>query len=155
MSREPSQETALRVAQIVAVATCVGAPCTYLLVLLLARFEGNFGMFAAALTGTQAWTHPMSLGLMAVSGASLSALGAVDLLVKTPRHGAPWNRLKMRTIVQSALLESVAVYGLVLGFIQNPPPMALVLALVLTPILGIVWVFPTAARWDALLTRPQ
>lgn len=132
---------------------CLGAPMAYALVFIFTVVKGSLRQgFRLQIP----WTHPAVLGTVFLS---LGALGAALLL-------GPWfmNQLRREptlsravavsrqaTVVSCALLESVAIFGLVAGMVVGPGATPLVFLLFLVPPVGYLMLVPGPQAWLAVL----
>lgn len=137
----PSLEANRRTTRIIAFALWV-APLIYLFVFTKAVLHGDPRAFLAPL-GAAPWSRPelpvlVALGAMMPVPAFLLRHAQLEK-ASTLQGLARWERERTAMILAMALLESVAIFGLVLGFIAGPaaaPVTALlsVVPLVLSPL---------------------
>lgn len=141
------------VTRMVALALCFGAPLAYAVVLVTAVLKGNL---AHLLTGPIPWSHPAVLGALFLSLGSLGGAVLVAPLFQGRLRRNPELVLalalsRQATVVTCALLESVAIFGLVAGVLAGPGAAPLALALFLVPPAGYVLLVPGAQTWLDLL----
>jgi len=128
-AQEKELRTTLLVLRIQAFAMCYAAPGIYAVVYGLAVLQGRWNHFLQGF-GAVPWANPLVLGLLAVSLTTLTAAFSVPRFLPQRRGLAG---LRTRGTLAFALVETVAVFGLVLGFLLGPPAASLVLALLLVP----------------------
>ena len=57
------------------------------------------------------------------------------------------------TIIASALMETIGIYGLVLGFMFGPDVASLTLAMLFATVLGGIIIFPRQRAWHSIYER--
>jgi len=152
---EKALKSSLLIGRIIVSVLCFGTTLLYLLVYTLAVLKGNPSGFAVGYARIPFNSPPLIVLLV------LSALTFIGVLV-----GLTWYQsrasLKAKTAViahtvsiglASALLETVAIYGLVLGFMFGPDLSTLTLTLACAVIVGGVLIFPRASRSRGLFDR--
>lgn len=133
--QEQELKTGLLVTRILAFALCYASPVLYALVYGIAVLTNRWSLFLQGF-GTVPWTNPLVLGLLTVSATTLAgAFLLPDLLLRAQLRMKlpPLPALRTRSLIAFAMLEAVAIYGLVLGFVVGPPVASLTLALLLVP----------------------
>lgn len=146
-AQEKELQTALRVTRILALAMCCGGPAAYLVVYGLALLKGDWAAFFQGLGGVP-WSQPIVPALLAVSAMTLAgAFVLPGVLGAAQANLPPLAALRTRSVVSYALLEAVAIYGLVLGFVIGPAVASLSLVLMLVPpALGLT-LLPSEQAW--------
>lgn len=152
-AQEKELQTALRMTRILALAMCCGGPAAYLVVYGLAVLRGNWGLFLQGF-GHVPWSQPIVPALLAVSAMTLAgAFVLPGLLGRAQAQQPPLAALRTRSAISYALLEAVAIYGLVLGFVAGPAVASLSLVLMLVPpTLGLT-LLPGEAAWRKACER--
>jgi F0F1-type ATP synthase membrane subunit c/vacuolar-type H+-ATPase subunit K len=148
--QEKELQTALRSTRILALAMCCGGPASYIAVYGLTVLDGRWERFLQGL-GSIPWQQPVVPALLAVSAMTLAGVFALPGLLGRVRSAQasqpPLAVLRARSIISYALLEAVAIYGLVLGFIVGPAAASLSLVLMLAPpVLGLT-LMPSEPVW--------
>lgn len=128
-AQEKDLRTTLLVLRLQGFAMCYAAPVIYAVVYAVAVLHGRWDLLFQGF-GAVPWSNPLVLGLLAVSGTTLAAAFTVPRLLPLRRGLAD---LRTRGTLAFALLETVAIFGLVLGFLLGPPAASLVLVLLLVP----------------------
>lgn len=155
-AQEKELQTALRVTRILALAMCCGGPAAYLVLYGFAVLKGDWAAFFQGL-GDVPWSQPLVPALLAVSAMTLAgAFVLPGILGTTQAQLPPLAALRTRSVISYALLEAVAIYGLVLGFAVGPVMASLSLLLMLVPpALGLV-LMPSEQAWrEACERRPH
>ncbi len=139
--------------RLVAWALCFGAPAVYALVFALTVLKGPW---AVALRLGIPWTHPAVLGTVFLSVGTLGAaflLGPLFMnqLRREPSLPRAVAVSRQGTVVSCALLESVAIFGLVAGVLAGPGAAPLALLLFLVPPAGYLILVPGPQAWLAVL----
>lgn len=132
---------------------CFGAPLVYALVFAMTVLKGPL---AQALRLGVPWHHPAVLG---TGFLSLGTLGAAFLLNplflnqlrREPTLARAVAISRQATVVSCALLESVAIFGLVAGMLAGPGAAPLALLLFLVPPAGYLILVPGPQAWLAVL----
>lgn len=139
--------------RLLAWALCFGAPLVYALVFAMTVVKGPL---AQAIRLGVPWHHPAVLGTAFLS---LGTLGAAFLLnplfMNQLRREPTLDRAvavsRQATVVSCALLESVAIFGLVAGILAGPGAAPLALLLFLVPPAGYLILVPGPQAWLAVL----
>lgn len=149
--QEKELQAALRVTRLITLAICLGGPVLYILVYGMVVLKGQWALFLQGFDQVP-WRTPLVLVLLALSATTLA--GAFRL-PRTLATGQPQKRLPallaLRTgsIIACALVEAVAIYGLVLGFVLGPTVAPLSLALMLVPPCYCLLNLPQEGTWRA------
>jgi len=154
-NHERSLNSSLLIGRIIVSVLCFATTLLYLMVYTFAVLKGNPRGFGVGFTKVPFDSPPIIVLLI------LSALTFIGVLV-----GLTWFQsrasLKPKTAVlahtvsiglASALLETVAIYGLVLGFMFGPDLATITLTLACAVIIGGILVFPRASRSQGLFDR--
>lgn len=146
MTGSPDPQNALRTARILAFALGVGAPLCYLGMIVATVLGGRPAHFLAGFAGLP-WANPMLAVLLAVSAVNLALAFLLPDRLAARQPGDRFARLRSALILRCALLESVAIFGLVLAFVLGPCAATLALLMALVPIVGTLLNFPKEAEW--------
>jgi hypothetical protein len=134
--QEKDLQAALRLTRILAFAMCFGGPSAYIAVYGFAVLEGRWERFLQGL-GSLPWQQPVVPALLAVSAMTLAGVfvlpGILSRVQPSQTSLLPLAVLRTRSVLSYALLEAVAIYGLVLGFVAGPSVASLSLLLMLAP----------------------
>jgi hypothetical protein len=155
MTLSPEQERELRQSvrqgRLVAFTCCFVAPAMYLVSLDSQVLRGHWMLFLSGFSRLP-WDDPRVP--WSIAGAFLAL--ALSLILpqrlghmRDPRSAL--GTLKGRNLLTVALLAAMAICGLYLGVKIGPPAASASLALCLIPAARGLFVFPTEARWRALL----
>jgi len=146
-------EQAWLVTRILAWALCFAAPLLYAVVFVVAVLKEDLSQ---GLRMGVPWTHPALLGAVFLS---VGCLGATFLL--GPLFQARLRReptlvqavvvSRQATVVTCALLESVAIFGLVAGILAGPGAAPFAFILFLVPPAGYLILVPGLQAWLAVL----
>lgn len=161
----PADETrfadAFRRARILGLALCYGTIVPYGLVWFLAVFNGDAARFGEALGGAYPLPldRPVVLLLLALAAAELAAVPFVGRFFAAQARrqtdlGSALQRLLNGHVVACALLEAVAVYGLVMGFVEGPGAAPLTLAMLLVPPVAYPFLVAGETAWRQALESP-
>lgn len=162
----PADETrlaeAFRRARILGLALCYGTVLPYGTVWFLAAFQGDAARFGEALGGALPLPldRPVVLALLALAAVELAAVPFVARFFAAQARrqgdlGGALHRLLNGHVVACALLEAVAVYGLVMGFAEGPGTAPLTLAMLLVPPVAYPFLVPGEAAWREALEGPM
>lgn len=162
---DPADETrfaeAFRRARILGLALCYGTILPYGLVWFLAAFHGDAARFREALGGALPLPldRPVVFLLLALAAAELAAAPLVARFFAAQARrqadlGRALHRLLNGHVVACALLEAVAVYGLVMGFVEGPGTAPLTLAMLLVPPVAYPFLVPGEAAWREAVAGP-
>ena len=161
MPLNPDQESTLqanlRVARVLWGALSLGAPLMYLVIYCIQVLHGDPAKFLIGL-GQVPWQNPIVATLLAISFMTLPV--AIILPERMARNGQYANatayaQLRVKLVITCAFLESIAIYGLVCGFILGPKLASLSLLLMLVPIVGGILTFPSEASWRQTAEHSQ
>jgi hypothetical protein len=128
-AQEKELRQTLLLLRIQAFALCYAAPTAYAVVYATAVLQGRWNLFLQGFD-TVPWTDPLLLGFLAASLAALAAAFTMPRLLPLG-HGLPG--LRTRGTVAFALIETVAILGLALGFLLGPAVATLILVHCLVP----------------------
>lgn len=166
MPLEPEVQALLEIsfkkARLVGLAICYGAIASYLLVCFLAVFHGDAALLLQSLQGRPGvpWHHPMVLVLMILTVTQLAFLPTLRGILMGKAMRASHVAMAMplafsSTVVLCALLETVAIYGLVLSFAVGPATAPLSLLMMLVPPVAYPLLVPQREAWQALAEAIQ
>ncbi len=132
---------------------CFGAPLVYVLVFAMTVVKGP--VLPSLRLGVP-WTHPAVLGSAFLAAGTLGAtflLAALFMnqLRRDPTLSRAVAISRQATVVSCALLESVAIFGLVAGMLAGPGATPLALLLFLVPPAGYLILVPGPEAWLAVL----
>lgn len=151
-----------RKARLVGLAICYGAIASYLVVAFVAVFQSDPSLLFQSLQGRPGvpWRHPMVLALVLLSITQMAFLPTLRglLLAKAQRAkhlAAALPQAFNATVVLCAILETVAIYGLVLGFVVGPAAAPLSLLMILLPPVAYPLLVPQREAWQALAEAVQ
>lgn len=133
--QEQELKATLRVTRILAFALCYASPVLYALVYGIAVLRNQWNLFLQGF-GSVPWANPLVLGLLMASVTTLvGAFVLPDILLRAQLRMKlpPLPALRTRSLIAFAMLEVVAIHGLVMGFVIGPPVASLTLALLLVP----------------------
>jgi len=161
MPLDPEVEALLNLsfkkARLVGLAVCYGAIATYLLVVFVAAFQGDAALLLRSLQGQPGvpWRNPLVLGLIILAVTQMAFLPTLrDILMGKARRAkhvaAAMPMAFSATVMLCALLETVAIYGLVLAFAVGPATAPLSLLMMLVPPLAYPLLIPQREAWQSL-----
>lgn len=143
-----------RRAQVLGFALCYGVVVPYLAVWVMVAFQGDLPAALEALRGPSPmpWGQPVlqALILLATAQVVAAALLRGRFLAQArlePTLQRALQRLTSGQVVLCALLEAVAIYGLVLAFVVGPGAAPLTLLLLAVPPMTYPLVVPGEAAW--------
>lgn len=145
-AQEQEFQKALRGARILTLALGVGAPLSYLVVLVVAALGGNPRLLLAGFSDLP-WANPLLPVFLMLSASTLGLSFVLPNILAKRQESDPFGLLRTRLILRCALMESAAIFGLVLSFVLGPAAATLSLLLILVPLVGTVLVFPNEAEW--------
>ncbi len=119
--QEKELQAALRVTRIIALAICLGGPVIYILVYGMVVLKGQWSLFLQGFKQVP-WGKPQ-------------------------QQFPPLIALRTGSIIACALVEAVAINGLVLGFVLGPALASLSLILMLVPPCYCLLNLPQEAAW--------
>ncbi len=147
--QENELQQALRASRVIAGVVCYGTTLLYVAVFALKVLGGNWRQYLIGFSQVP-WGNVFMLSLLAVSILSLGAtvllrnrLGSTGKFQTSPTLIL----LRVRSILICALLESIAIYGLVMGIVIGPHVATLALFFFAAPILGAPFLLPGKAEW--------
>lgn len=146
-----------RRAQILGIALCYGVLVPYLAIWAMVVFQGDLPTLMAALRGNPPvpWGHPVVQALALLAGSQVAGaflLRSRFLAQAKAERTLPGalQRLTSGHVVLCALLEAVAIYGLVLAFVAGPGTAPLTLLLMAVPPMAYPLVVPGEEAWQAV-----
>lgn len=149
-------------ARLVGLALCYGAIASYLVVFFVAAFHGDAALLLRSLQGNPGvpWRHPLVLVLVILTITQLAFLPTLRgvLLAKAAqaKHvAAAMPQAFSATVILCALLETVAIYGLILGFAVGPATAPLSLLMMLMPPVAYPLLIPQREAWQSLAAGIQ
>lgn len=153
--QEHEVRTALLITRVIGFAMCYAGPAVYIFVLGIVVLGGQWEAYFQSWAGVP-WQHPVLLALLAAAGMTFVAAFVVPSLLlrgamssSTPAITV----LRTRSIITFALLEAIAIYGLVLGFVAGASAAPLSLVLMLVPPVGGLALMPREEVWREAATR--
>ena len=157
--QEEGLQSGLRLTRILAFALCYASTAIYAVLFALSVLQGRWEAFFQGFRAVP-WQNPAVLVLLAIAAGTLALTFALPgILLGFLRRTQPvLKALHFCCLAIFALLESVAIYGLVLGFIAGPAVASLSLLLLLVPPAACPLVMPGEAKWreefEQSLLRP-
>lgn len=136
---------------------CLGAPILYAFVLFQQVLKGDLGRLRLDL-GVVPWGNPFLAALLAVSTCVVAAALLLPARIRRQQQarGVPFVlRMRMANTIACALLDAVAIYGLLLGLRLGPPAIALSLAFMAVPMVAGLFIRPSEAAWQALRDQEE
>lgn len=148
---EARVQSRYQLARIVGLGTCYAAPAIYAVLLFLVPLQGHLG----ALRDITAvpWSNPLTLGLLIVTAGNLGTTFVMKEILLAPARTP--ERLFTVHVVLCALLEAVAIVGLVMGLVLGAPAAPLAFLLLLVPAALYPFVLPTRETWRTHLERTR
>jgi hypothetical protein len=146
--QEEGLQSALRLTRILAFALCYASIAIYVALYALQVLQGRWTAFFQGFQVVP-WRSPLVLALVVVSAGTIALAYALPgiLLGVLQRSQPILKALHSCSLAVFALLESVAIYGLVLGFVAGPAVASLSLLLLLVPPLLCPLMMPSEAKW--------
>ena len=130
-------------------ALCFGTPAVLLFAFNVQVLQGHPASFLTGFASIP-WRNPLVLGMLTLSVATLIALALLpERLSNLDRFKASpiFSRLLIRHVLTCGLLESIAIYGFLLGFVLDATLASLSLVLMLVPMgVGCI-IFPNEHDW--------
>jgi F0F1-type ATP synthase membrane subunit c/vacuolar-type H+-ATPase subunit K len=155
----PNQEKSLRmtllVARIIVSLICFAAVAMYTLVFSIAVLQNELSKFAIGFSKVP-YTQPALVTLLVVSIFTFVAVLVAKYLYYTKARPKPSSVPSLNlvfAIVAAALMETIGIYGLVLGFMFGPDVASLTLTMLLVTVLGGVIIFPRQQAWQSRYER--
>lgn len=155
----PDQENSLRatllVARILVSVICFAAVAMYALVFSIAVLQNDVSKYAIGFAKVPL-DQPALIILLAMSALTFAAVLVAKHLYYTRARPKPASVSPMNlafVIVASALMETIGVYGLVLGFMFGPDVASLTLVMLLVTVLGGIILFPRQQPWQSVYER--
>jgi hypothetical protein len=155
----PNQESALRatllVARILVSVICFAAVAMYALVFSIAVLQNDVSKYSIGFAKVP-FAQPALIVLLAMSALTFAAVLVAERLYYTRARPKPTSVSPMNlafVIIASALMETIGVYGLVLGFMFGPDVASLTLVMLLVTVLGGIILFPRQRAWQSVYER--
>lgn len=155
----PNQENSLRatllVARILVSVICFAAVAMYALVFSIAVLQNDVSKYAIGFAKVP-FTQPALIILLVISALTFIAVLVAKHLYYTRARPKPTSVSPMNlafVIIASALMETIGVYGLVLGFMFGPDVASLTLVMLLVTVLGGIILFPRQQAWQSVHER--
>lgn len=147
--------TSLTIARVVTLVLCFWLVLVYAIVYSTAILKGDIRGFLVGLSGSL-FKEPSVIILLTISLLTLIAVVAgekwyFNKFSPKPSSAAVVN-LAIITLA-SVMLETIAVYGLVLGFMFGPKSASLSLLLLLSTMIGGILIFPSSANWSRISSQ--
>jgi len=153
--QEKSLKSAMLVGRILVSALCFIATLAYAFVYTVAVLKGNPIGFLVGFSKVP-FTEPAIIVLL-----SIASITFVGVLVVTRSF---YSKVKLKAslamaapvltvLISAAFMETIAIYGLVMGFMFGSDMASLTLLMLLVTILGGVLIFPREPQWRALFER--
>jgi hypothetical protein len=155
--REISLRAPLLAARIVVSVFCFLMVLMYALVYSTAVLQGHFSGFATGFAKVP-FSQPPIVVLLVISLFTFVGVLAYRHWFYTRAKVKPSSFIPLNlafTILASAFMETIAIYGLVLGFMFGPDISTLTLAMLLATMLGGILIFPREQQWSTLLENSQ
>lgn len=154
-NQENSLRTTLLVGRILVSAICFAAVAMYALVFSMAVLQNDVSKYAIGFAKVP-FSQPALIVLLVISALTFAAVLVAKHLYYTralpkPTSVSPMNLVFV--IIASALMETIGVYGLVLGFMFGPDVASLTLAMLLVTVLGGIILFPRQRAWESVYER--
>ena len=144
-----SMKTSMLRARMLWLALCFGMPAALLVGFTFRVLGGHPSPFLAGF-GEVPWTNPIVFGLVLLALVSVLAAAVLpESLSRQFKFKDPsiFFRLLVRHFLTCIFLETVAIYGVVLGCLLDPRSASLTLALLLVPMLVGCVIFPNENDW--------
>lgn len=154
-SQEKSLRTTLFVARVLVSLICFAAIGMYALVFSISVLNSDVSRFAVGFAKVP-FAQPALITLIVISAITFVAVVVAKHLYYTKARPKPSSVSPMNlvfAIVASALMETIGIYGLVLGFMFGPDVASLTLAMLLATVLGGVIIFPRQQAWQSIYER--
>ena len=153
--QEKSLSMQLLIGRLLVVALCFGSIAMYAAVYVAAVLKGNLKGFLIGFRSVP-FTSPPVIILLAISAVTFVAVLVLLQLFQTKIRFKPSSVLGLNIVsllIASAGLETIAIYGLVLGFMFGPALSSLTLAMFLVTIAGGIAIFPRSNHWRSMLEK--
>ena len=153
--QEKSLSTQLLISRLIVAALCFGSIAMYAAVYLAAVLKGNIKGYLIGFKSIP-FTSPPVIILLAISAITFVAVLVLLRLFQTKIRFKPSSVLGLNLVsilIASAGLETIAIYGLVLGFMFGPDLSSLTLAMLLVTVAGGILIFPRANQWRSMLEK--
>ena len=137
-------------------AVCFAAPALYLFLLIQTAFHGNYhpllAGFHGVLWGDLRIIILSSVGLAILAAGPMISAGFWSRANKATAVSDLFAHLRTGHFIHCAMLESVAIFGLVLGFTVGQAAGPLCLVMILVPPVGYLLLVPGARSWMRLVS---
>ena len=143
-------------ARVIGFALCIGAPAVYLFLLIQTAFHGNYQPLVASFHGVL-WGDLWIIVLSSI-GVAILAVGPLISAYywaqanKATTAAEVFSHLRTGHIIHCALLESIAIFGLVLGFVVGQSAGPLCFLMILAPPVGYLLLVPGRQSWVRLVS---
>jgi len=127
----------------------------YALVFSIAVLQSDLSKFAIGFSRVP-FTQPALITLLVISFITVIGVLVAKHLYYTKARPKPSSVPPLNlvfTLVAAALMETVGIYGLVLGFMFGPEVASLTLVMLLITVLGGVIIFPRQQAWHSVYER--
>jgi len=154
-NQEKSLRTTLLVARILVSMICFAAVGMYALVFSIAVLQNDVSKFGIGFSRVP-FTQPTLTTLLVLSVITFVAVIVAQHLYYSKARLKPSSVASLNLVfatVASALMETIGIYGLVLGFMFGPDVASLTLAMLLATMLGGVIIFPRQQAWQSIYER--
>lgn len=149
-TKEKPLQTSLLVARIIVSIICFAMPFLYALVFSTAVLQGNMSKFAIGFSKVPFSRAPITV-LLVISVLTFLGVNAIKYFFYVKATPKPSSVIPMNivfAVVASALMETIGIYGLVIGFMYGPEVASLTLSMLLVTVLGGVIIFPRKQAWQ-------
>lgn len=151
---EKSLRTSILVARIVVSIICFVMPFLYLSVYSTAVLQGNISKFVIGFSKVPFKQAPIVV-LLVISAFTFLAVNGMKYFFYTRTTLKPSSVIPLNIIfciVASAFMETIGIYGLVIGFMYGPEVASLTLTMLLVTVLGGITIFPRNLDWRNMQT---
>jgi len=153
MPLNPNQETSfqesLRISRILWTILTFVSPTAYFFVYAVRLLQGNTSFFLIGFNSVP-WSNPVVIAMLTVSVLDVLAIVFIpNMAMKSPKNrNLPFHqKLRIRLVISLALLNAIAIYGLILGNTIGKSVATLSLVMFFFPILGGFLYFPSEQSW--------
>lgn len=154
-NQERSLQATLLVARIVASLICFAAVGMYALVFSVAVLQNDVSKFTIGFAKVP-FTQPALVTLLVIASLTFVVVVVAKHLYDTRARPKPSSVSVMNlmvSIVASALMETIGIYGLVFGFMFGPDVASLTLCMLFVTVIGGVIIFPRRQAWYSIYER--
>lgn len=152
---DKSLRTSLLIGRTVVAVICFLMVALYALVYTIIVLKGSPSGFLVGFTKVP-FASPPVIVLLAISAVTFAGviIGLRRFLDRACLIGTRGvMTLTIAVVLTSALLETIAIYGMTLGFMFGPDLSTLTLTLFLATIVGGIFIFPSRSQYKALFDR--